>query len=264
MNAKKYLAALAIGATLTGSCSRDENPINLYNPQMQESQEVKKYSSLDELLQKDKKARNYRQDAMERVNVYAVELSSGADNMNPRAYSELEEAIETWHNYSKQRLPEQKGELTNIVNNNKIERIRFYTAAIVDEIIAEKINKEWKAYERTRETKLKQIYRNLTAEHPEKLNMEYAEFKDAVTNSLDNAKPENLDETIYSQVQKYLPNHLWTRKWFEHHIMKPFVYDGEWSKDKHIRDNIQMRLYHSGLIKLKEKSIEEFSKSLNK
>ncbi len=266
MNSKKYLVALAIGAVLNSSCSRKESWADLQRAaQMQEFQDVKKYSSLDELIQKDEKARDYQQTAMEKVKLYAGELLKDEDNTNSRTYSELEESIETWHNYAKQRLPEQKGEIAEIINNNKTERIRFYTAAIVDEVIDEKINKSWKSfYERVRETKLKQIYRNLVMEHPEKLNTTYAEFKEVFTKSADNSKPENLNETIYSETQKYLPNHLWTRKWFEHHIMKPLVYDGEWSQDKNIRDNIQMPLYRSGLLKLKEKSLGEFAKPINK
>ncbi len=265
MNTKKYLAALAIGAVLNSSCARKETYSELYNlRQTQESQDVTKYSSLDELLQKDEKARNYQQTAMEKVKLYAGELSKGADNTNPRTYSELESAIERWYSYTDQRIPKQKGEIADIINNDKTKRIAFYTVAIVDEVIDEKINKEWKKYETKRENKLKQIYHELVAKHPEKLRVNYGEFKDALTKSLDNAKPENLDETIYMEAQKYLPEYLWTQKWFEHHIMKPFAYDGAWSQDKNIRDNIQMPLHRSGLLNLKEKSLEEFAKSKNK
>ena len=373
MSSKKYLAALAVASVLIGSCSRYIGEKTRDNKSKRsESQVIERYSSLDELLQKDEVARSYQLTAISKLKTHAKELFDGVISTNSGARLELENSIETLYEYAKQRIPEQTGEIAEIVRNDKVKRVAFYTAAMVDETIGEIIEREWQRREPQREQIIQGIYRYLIIKDMEDMkkmedmedmkkmadmkyiqdmqdmkdmkdmgdmrymkkmedmkdlkdmkdmkdmkdlkdmiymkdlkdmkdmedmrymkdmkdlkdlkdmedmryiedikkmkamnqtNKNYDVFKDEIITSLNNEKLEKLDSEVYSEIQKYFPSYLWTHKLFERHVMKPFIYDESWSQDRYINSHIQLPIYRSGLLKLKENAIKEFFRSETK
>ncbi len=262
MASKKYLVALAMGAILNNSCSFEENRESLNRKsQIQESQDIKKYSSIDEMFRKDELARSYRQIAKDQVILRAADW---ANCVVSQVDSTLENSIEKLHDYVKHRIPIQKGEIADMVYRDKTKRIAFYTVALVDEIIAEKLDRAWQRHQSKRHEAINQVYHILVSEHKKKFNMYREDFKNAIIDFLENENSENLDDKFYLEAKKNLPEYFWTRKWFEHHIMKPFTYNGPWSQDRYINNFIQSPINSSGLLKLKEKFLQEFIKLENK